>query len=348
MTDAQWELVKKCAACQPTGSVPAGFIVDSPWIPGYCGVSAMDFYTDMNVWLDCYRKIKADFPSLLYFPDHWIEFGMGSEPSSFGCRLNFYHNQPVTINHLIDSADDIERIASLPVPDPRKDGLMPLAVNYYRRVKGRLHDEGEKIRMVASRGPLNVASFLMTIPEFCVAIKIDPDNVHRLLKTTTALVIRWLEAQIEALDYVEGIIVLDDICGFLSKEEYEEFAQPYLREVFDHFPVPVKMFHNDNFGNRYITFPYISELGVNIFNFSHLADIVQARRELGDKVCILGNIPGLNVLTNGTPDEVRAAVAGCLARYGSDRGIILSAGGGASPGMPQENVDAFISAISNT
>ncbi|MCR4771292.1 MAG: uroporphyrinogen decarboxylase family protein [Oscillospiraceae bacterium] len=345
MTDREWDLVKQCAACRPTDGVPAGFIVDSPWIPGYCGVSTLDFYTDTELWRACYRKIKADFPSLLFFPDHWIEFGMASEPSSFGCKLSFYDNQPVSIGHLIDSADDIDLIASLPVPDPRRDGLMPLALNYYRRVKGPLHDEGEKIRMVASRGPLNIVSFLMSIPEFCVAVKTEPDSLHRLIKTATALVIRWLEAQAEALDYVEGMLVLDDLCGFLSEEEYLEFAQPYLKEIFDHFSFPVKMFHNDNFGNKYITFPYISKLGVNIFNFSHLADIAEARRILGDKVCILGNVPGLKVLTQGGADEVREVTLACLRAHGSASGLILSAGGGASPGMPGENVRAFISAL---
>jgi hypothetical protein len=29
---------------------------------------------------------------------------------------------------------------------------MPLVLNYYRRVKEPLHDEGQKIRLVASRG----------------------------------------------------------------------------------------------------------------------------------------------------------------------------------------------------
>lgn len=345
MTDSQWSLIKNCAACLPADGIPAGFIVDSPWIPGYCGVSTIDFYTDMETWLACYRKIKSDYPDLLFFPDYWIEFGMAAEPSAFGCRPSFYHDQPVGIGHLISSADDIGLISSLPVPDPNRDGLMPLALNYYRRVKARLHDEGEKIRMVASRGPLNIASFLMSIPEFCVSIKTDPDELHRLLKTTTALVIRWLEAQAEALDHVEGILVLDDLCGFLSREEYEEFAQPYLKEIFDHFSFPVKMFHNDNFGNKYTTFPYISKLGVNIFNFSHQADISEARRALGDDVCMLGNLPGLQLLTQSGEREVYEQTAAFLRRCGPSRGLILSAGGGASPGMPAENIRAFMSAL---
>ena len=130
------------------------------------------------------------------------------------------------------------------------------------------------MRIIAARGPLNIAGFLMTIPEFCVAVKTDPDRVHRLLDKTTELVIRWLEAQAEAAGEIGGILLLDDICGFFSEEEYLEFAHPRLKRIFDHFSVPVKMFHNDNFGNRYTTFPHIADLGVNLFNFSCMGVVI--------------------------------------------------------------------------
>ena len=345
MKEREWEIIKRCAACGEFESVPAGFIIDSPWMPGYCGVSTLDFYTDMQLWLDCYDRVKRDFPDAVFLPDYWVEFGMASEPSSFGCKMQFYADQPVMINHLIDSADDIELLDGLEIPDPQHDGLMPLALNYYRRIKSPLHDRGEKIKIVASRGPLNIATFLMGVSEFCIAVKTDPDNVHKLLQKTTELVKRWIAAQMEALDYVEGILVLDDICGFLGRDDYEEFAQPYLRQIFDGFSVPVKMFHNDNFGNKYTTFPYIKELGVNIFNFSHLADITEARRLLGESVCIMGNVPTLDVLTNGTPAQCRAETLKCLDAYGRKSGLLLSGGGGISPGMSRENGRAMMDAL---
>ena len=145
---------------------------------------------------------------------------------------------------------------------------------------------------------------------------------------------------------MEGILVLDDICGFLSEEDYLSLAHPYLKKIFDSFDVPVKMFHNDNFGNNYTTFPYISDLGVNIFNFSFMADICEARKALGEKVCILGNVAPRDILTNGTPQNVAAEVKRQLDAYGSKAGLILSAGGGASPGMPGENCRAYLDALS--
>lgn len=346
MKDSQWEIVKKAARCEMIDNVPAGMIVDSPWMPGYCGVNTMDYYTDLNTWFACHDKVKSDFPEMILFPDYWVEFGMASESVAFGCKSIFYSNQPVGIQHIIDDADDIDSLLELGIPDPQADGFMPLALNYYRHVRERLQGTDEKIRIIAARGPLNIASFLMTVPELCIAIKTDPDCVRDLVEKTTELVIRWLKAQIDAAgDDVEGILVLDDIVGFMNEKDYLSLAHPYLKKIFDSFDLPVKMFHNDNFGNGYITFPYISDLGVNIFNTSYMADINIAREKLGDKVCLLGLIPPRDILGAGTPDQVREEVFRELDAYGSKAGIILSTGGGASPGMPGVNCRAYLDAL---
>lgn len=343
MTNEQWEVIKKAAAGETPDNIPVAMIVDSPWIPGYCNVSTIDFYTDINIWSDCYKKIKKDFPGVIFLPDYWVEFGMASESAAFGCRTNFYDYQPACIQHLIDDVDDIESL-ELPDPDPKTDGFMPLAINYYKRVEKMLEGTDEHIKMVAARGPLNIASFLLSVPEFCIAVKTNPDEVHAILEKTTALVIRWLKAQMSVLKEVEGILVLDDLCGFFSEDDYMKFAHPYVKRIFDSFDVPVKMFHNDNFGNQYVTFQHIKDLGVNIFNFSFSADILTAREKLGEDVCILGNIPPRDILGAATCEEVKKATKELLDKYGSKKGLILSAGGGASPGMPKENFAAFIEA----
>ena len=346
MTDKEWSGLLAFLGGEAGRRVPAGLIVDSPWIPGYCGVDTVDYYSDPDIWLSCQDKVRSDFPELLLLPGDWVEFGMASEPSSFGCPVRFYHDQTVGIGHLITSAEELEGLDDLPVPDPKRDGLMPLALSKIRRLRGPLMERGRRMRIVAARGPLNIAGFLMTIPEFCVAVKTDPDRVCRLLDKTTELVIRWLEAQAEAAGEIGGILLLDDICGFFSEEEYLEFAHPRLKRIFDHFSVPVKMFHNDNFGNRYTTFPHIADLGVNLFNFSFQADLGEAARLLGSKVAILGNLPPLELLTRGTPDEIAKAVNAQLESKPEHCRLMLSAGGGASPGMPKENLRAMLEALS--
>ncbi|MGQ9766670.1 MAG: uroporphyrinogen decarboxylase family protein [Anaerolineae bacterium] len=56
---------------------------------------------------------------------------------------------------------------------------------------------------------------------------------------------------------------------------------------------------------------------------------------------LLGNVPPLQVLAQGTPAEVRAEAMTCISKTGG-RGLILSAGGGVSNGTPAENIDALV------
>ena len=125
MTDREWSLLYSLALGTEDTGVSAGLIVDSPWIPGYCGVDTVDYYTDPAIWLHCQDRVRKDFPGLLLLPGDWVEFGMASEPSSFGCPLHFYHDQTVGIGHLITSAEELDQLDQLPIPDPRRDGLMP-------------------------------------------------------------------------------------------------------------------------------------------------------------------------------------------------------------------------------
>jgi uroporphyrinogen decarboxylase len=54
------------------------------------------------------------------------------------------------------------------------------------------------------------------------------------------------------------------------------------------------------------------------------ADLAQAKRRIGGRVCIKGGIDQVNVLERGTPDQVRAAVRQAFADAGPGGGFILS------------------------
>jgi MtaA/CmuA family methyltransferase len=340
MNQKEWNIIKKCAAMEKTDIVPVALIIDSPWIPGYTGMSTLDFFTIPDKWFEAHMKIKKDFPGMIFLPDFWIEYGMATEPSGFGCRINFFENSTPNINHIISSADDLDQVESISQPNPKRDGLMPLALNLYKNMETRAKEVGESIKIVAARGPLTIATHMMGLTEFLIALKTDPDNTHKLLKITSTLSRDWLQAQAEVLSEVEGIMILDDVVGFLSKEDYMEFAHPYMKDILKSFPGCIKIFHNDT--NNAVCYEFLEELGINIFNFTHKQDISKVRKLLGNKICLLGNIPPLDVLAQGNPEQVREATARCLRSHGAKCGIILSAGGGTSPGTSRENLLAMM------
>ncbi len=335
MNRQKWEQIKALARGETVSPPPVALIIDSPWMPGYLGISTLDYLTVPEVWLEANLRVEAEFPEITFLPGFWVEMGMCAEPSGFGCRVSFHAHKTPVAHPMLSGIEDLGRV---PTPNPQTDGLMPVILNFYRRLEPRAVDAGHAIKVVAARGPLTVASHLMGVTEFLLGLKLNGAETHRLLRVTTTLVRNWLEAQAAALQGVEGILVLDDIAGFLSPKDYLEFAHPYLKEIFDAFPRSVKIFHNDT--DNATPYRHLGDLGIHIFNFTHLQPIAKVRELAGPGVCLMGNVAPLEVLAQGTPAQTEAAAAECLRAHGP-RGLLLSAGGGVSPGTPGANLHAL-------
>jgi uroporphyrinogen-III decarboxylase len=59
------------------------------------------------------------------------------------------------------------------------------------------------------------------------------------------------------------------------------------------------------------------------------------------RVALMGNVPTLDVMVRGTPAQAEAWARECV-RKTNGRGLILSAGGGISPGTPAETIEAVV------
>ena len=344
MRAEQWIAFRKAARREELPVVPVALIVDSPWIPGHVGISHLDYYLDPETWFQSNLRVMREFPEVTFLPSWWVEYGMAIEPSAVGKKIVFHEDQPPGQSSVLYRLEDVERLEPV---NPNTDGFMPLALHRYRTQKQRILDAGYTMPAVAARGPLCLASFLRGVTEFMMDLVESPEGAHRLLDFTTETVIRWLQAQAENLgDGVEGILVLDDIPGMLSRKSYLEFAHPYLKRIADAFPRDwVKVYHND--AN---TRPFLADLpdtGFNVLNWSHNVDAAEAREKTNGRMCLMGNVPPLDVGVRGTPDQVREAAREVSGKV-PGRGLILSVGGGVSPGMPAANIRALVEAVSET
>jgi len=341
MRAEQWQQFKAAAKFQKTDRVPISLIIDSPWIPGYLGMKHIDYYFDQEVWFQSNLRIVEEFPEVTVVPSWWVEYGMAIEPSAMGGKVRFPADQTPSESPMLFRLEDMDQLAEV---DPQVDGLMPVALRQCRVQKRRITGAGYTIPMVAARGPLALAVFLRGLTPFMMDISDNPAGVHKLLAYTTNVAIAWLKAQAGAIgDSVEGILVLDDIVGFLSRKHYQEFAHPYLQKVFSSFPSSwVKVYHNDARID-----PFLEDLpdaGFDVLNWTHKLEINEVRKRTAGKICLMGNVSPLEIGVRGTPKEVKAATLNLLQNT-SREGLILSLGGGVSPGMPGANIHAMIEAV---
>jgi uroporphyrinogen decarboxylase len=73
-------------------------------------------------------------------------------------------------------------------------------------------------------------------------------------------------------------------------------------------------------------------------------DIAEVIDRVGDRMCLMGNVNPLEIAVRGTPEEVYDETLEMLEKSEGE-GIILSVGGGTSPGMPRENILAMERAL---
>jgi uroporphyrinogen decarboxylase len=96
---------------------------------------------------------------------------------------------------------------------------------------------------------------------------------------------------------------------FCPGRDYEEFAHPYLQAIFEAFPDKIRVYHND--ANILPFADLLADTGLQVLNFSHTISI----STLAEKTACLQE-----------------------AENSGNVRLLLSAGGGVSPGTPAENV----------
>jgi uroporphyrinogen decarboxylase len=337
MRPDQWQAFKAAAKRQTRRPIPLALIVDCPWIPAYAGISQWDYFFNIEAWFDANVKVQRDFPDVIWFPSWWSEVGMGAEPSSLASRLRFHRQRVPDVEHLPFPMEELDQLTT---PDPRSDGFMPLCLYRYEKLKPRIVDAGFSVPMVAARGPLTIASFHRGVTNLMMDIIDAPERTMKLLDMTTNLAIGWLNAQIESLGGgVEGILILDDLAGFIGRAHYQQFAHPFLKRICDAFPSDwVKVFHND--ASVAACVDLIPDAGFDVLNWGLETSMTQACERLGGRMTLMGNVAPLALGARGTPEQVYNAAMEAM-RLAGDHPLILSWGGATTTGIPVENVRAM-------
>jgi uroporphyrinogen decarboxylase len=341
MRPEQWDIFKRAARMEKLDQIPMAMIVDSPWIPGHLGIKHMDYFLDPELWFQSNQKVNAEFPEVIMVPSWWMEYGMAAEPSALGSKIKFWQDNTPSEYHTLYHIEDIEKF---PEYEVENDAFMAMTLHRMRMHRQRIADLGEVQPFVTARGPMCTAGFVRGTTDLMIDLVEKPEWAHKLIDLTTRLTIDWLKAQEKAMgNQAEGIFILDDIVGFVNEEHYLEFCHPYLKRICDAFPKDwVKLYHND--AEVQACLDHLPDCGFNVLNWGKQTDIAEVKDRVGDRMCLMGHVNPLEVGVRGTPEEVRAATLDVLEK-GGDRGMILSVGGGTSPGMPKQNIVAMLKAL---
>jgi len=172
-----------------------------------------------------------------------------------------------------------------------------------------------------------------------------PDLLHRILSVTADAVSAYLNAQIES--GAQAVMIFDSWGGSLSAAAYQEFSLPYLRRI---IATLIRQRNGERVPSIVFTkggglwLESIADIGCDAIGVDWTIDIGEARRRVGHKVALQGNLdPGVLF---ATPETIAAEAGRVLASYGADgTGHVFNLGHGISQFTPPENVTALVDAV---
>lgn len=264
-------------------------------------------------------------------------------PDAMGLGLGFFEGEGPRFAHPVRSASDIER---LPIPDP--EGELKYVMDAVRTIR---HELDGRVPLIGFSGsPWTLAAYMVEgegSRDFSRAKAMmfeRPDLMERLLDKITQSVAAYLNGQIAA--GAQAVMLFDTWGGMLTPRDYMRFSLEPMRKViaqlkreYEGHKVPVVLFTKG--GGQWLE--AMADSGADALGLDWTTDIGEARRRVGDKVALQGNMDP-NVLY-ASPGRIRAEVAEILAAFGAGSGHVFNLGHGIHPGIDPEHVAAFVQAV---
>jgi len=259
-----------------------------------------------------------------------------------GLGLHFVEGEGPKFSAPIRSAADVRKLGK---PDPERElGYVMDAVRLIRR------ELDGRVPLIGFAGsPWTLMCYMVeggSSDLFAKAkgmLRDDPAAAHELLGLLADSVAAYLNAQIAA--GAQAVMLFDSWGGVLTPYDYREYSLQHMERIVarltrshDGRRVPVIVFTK---GGRQLE--ALADIGADCVGLDWTTDIGRARKLVGDKVALQGNLDP--ALLYASADAVRAEVAHILHRFGKHPGQVFNLGHGIGVGTPVENVAALVAAV---
>lgn len=171
----------------------------------------------------------------------------------------------------------------------------------------------------------------------------EPETLRALLGLLAESTVPYLAAQARA--GADALQVFDTWAGSLSRDDFEAFALPALRTVFDGVRTalgpecPPLVLYSQGTAAWADLLP---RCGADAFSVDWRLPLGTWRAALGGRA-VQGNLDPTALF--GTPESVRAATRAMLATVAGQAGVVANLGHGVIVGTPPENVAAFVDEV---
>lgn len=188
-------------------------------------------------------------------------------------------------------------------------------------------------------GPFSVAAVLRGVQNFMMDVATgDGALLAEFLEFCTEAVIAYGRAMIAT--GVHGIQYGDSVASLIGPDMYRQYALPYQHKSLSALAGRGCDLWLHICGQTEHILPQVARLPIDGFEVDALVDIALARRLLGERIALKGNLP-TTFLLRETPAAVYAATREIIRRHGRTSGLVVSAGCGVPRATPLDNLLAM-------
>ena len=264
-------------------------------------------------------------------------------PDAMGLGLYFEEGEGPRFRNPVRNAGGVKALA---VPDPEDElGYVMDAVRLIRR------ELGNRIPLIGFAGsPWTLATYMVeggSTKSYSIVkgmLYSEPARLHQLLGTVADAVAAYLNAQVAA--GAQALMIFDTWGGVLTPRDYREFSLQYMQRIIDGLTreaegrrVPVILFTKG--GGQWLE--AMADTGTDALGIDWSTDIGEARRRVGDRVALQGNLDPATLYA--TPEVIRERVAGVLEAFGHGNGHVFNLGHGINPDVDPDHTAALVAAV---
>ena len=193
-------------------------------------------------------------------------------------------------------------------------------------------------------GPLTIAAMVVGTENLLIGMVKKPDKVKQLMEVITENNERYIARMLE-MGIGVGFADPVSTTSLLRVKQYKEFSLPYFQHNVDFIKKNGGGCGLHICGGSRKLWETLNETGIGCFGLDNIEDLEEAKEVLGPHMAIQGNIPPVDVIRLGTPQDVLRSGRECIRKaWDSPNGFTLTSGCQTPMDTPAENLQALMDA----
>lgn len=305
--------------------------------PPLYGIPISEYYFSADAMVQVETKLAEDFQA----DNMGIGLGLRTLIEALGTKLEYPKNSvSYIVKPILDTFTDVENMELIHV---EKDGRFPIIIEAFERLQEKFGEE--RILSSGLAGPFTTVAGLIGTENLLKATVKNKEGVHRLLQYSTDCIVKC------CLDLNQRLgikFMLSEPMAsreLLSKRQFAEFFLPYLKQTVKRMNTFQGTTGIHICGHTKDRWEEVVDAGVSSFWVDNCENLQELKEAYGDKISISGNVIPVDVLRNGTIEEIAANVKRCITEAADNPcGYNLCPGCTTPVGTSKENMIAFMNA----